>query len=69
MLMLHDTAYPRFKSTLTDKDLQEVYTPTPDDVAFAERTLLSLSELELSNGQMIALATRDAAGLWHGHHI
>ena len=33
----HDTAYPRFKSTITDKDLQEVYTPTPDDVAFAEQ--------------------------------
>lgn len=37
MPTLHDTAYPRVKSTVTDKELQEVYTPTPDDVAFAER--------------------------------
>jgi len=37
MPTLHDTAYPRFKNTITDKDLQEVYTPTPDDVGFAER--------------------------------
>jgi len=37
MPTLHDTAYPRFKSTVTDKDLQEVYTPTADDVAFAEQ--------------------------------
>jgi hypothetical protein len=37
MPTLHDTAYPRLKSTVTDKELQEVYTPTPDDVAFAER--------------------------------
>src|SRR5262245_49269804 len=37
MPTLHETAYPRIKSTLTDKDLQIVYTPTPEDVAFAER--------------------------------
>src|SRR5262245_61616371 len=37
MPTLHETAYPRIKSTLTDHDLQTVYTPTPEDVAFAER--------------------------------
>src|SRR5262245_13982286 len=37
MPTLHETAYPRFKSTCTDKDLQDIYTPTTDDVAFAER--------------------------------
>jgi len=26
-------------------------------------------EIELSDGQIIALATRDADGLWHGHRI
>jgi hypothetical protein len=39
------------------------------DMAFTERTLLSLKEIELSDGQIIALATRDADGLWHGHRI
>jgi hypothetical protein len=39
------------------------------DLAFAKKTLLSLSELELSDGQIITLATRDVAGFWHGHRI
>ena len=39
------------------------------DASFAEATLLSLGELELSDGQIVALATRDDAGLWHGHRI
>jgi hypothetical protein len=38
-------------------------------MAFTERTLLSLKEIELSDGQIIALATRDADGIWHGHRI
>jgi hypothetical protein len=37
MPTLHETAYPRIKSTLTDTDLLTVYTPTPEDMAFAER--------------------------------
>jgi len=37
MPTLHETAYPRIKSTLTDNDLQTVYTPTPEDGAFAEQ--------------------------------
>jgi TnpA family transposase len=37
MPTLHETAYPRIKSTLADNDLQTVYTPTPEDVAFAEQ--------------------------------
>jgi hypothetical protein len=37
MPTLHETAYPRIKSTLTDNDLQTVYTPTSEDVALAER--------------------------------
>jgi len=39
------------------------------DTAFTERTLSSLREIELSDGQIIALATRDTDGLWHGHRI
>jgi hypothetical protein len=26
-----ETAYPRFRSTVTDRELREVYTPTPDE--------------------------------------
>jgi hypothetical protein len=37
MPTLHDTASPRFKRTLTDKDLQEVSTPPPDEVGVAKR--------------------------------
>jgi hypothetical protein len=39
------------------------------DTAFTERALSSLKEIELSDGQIIALATRDTDGLWHGHRI
>jgi hypothetical protein len=34
MPTIHETAYPRFKTTVTAKDLQEVYTPTADELAF-----------------------------------
>jgi hypothetical protein len=37
MPTIHDTAYPRFKSAVTDKELQEVYRPTADELAFAEQ--------------------------------
>jgi TnpA family transposase len=36
MPAVHETAYPRLKSTMTDQELQEVYTPTPEELAFAE---------------------------------
>ncbi len=32
----HETAYPRLKSTLTDAELAEIYTPTPEEIAFAD---------------------------------
>lgn len=35
MPTLHETAYPRLKSQPTEKELQEVYTPTQDDLALA----------------------------------
>jgi hypothetical protein len=34
MTAIHETAYPRTRSNLTDKDLQELYTPTADDLVF-----------------------------------
>jgi hypothetical protein len=32
-----ETAYPRFKSTVTDRELREVYTPTPDEYELARQ--------------------------------
>jgi hypothetical protein len=32
----HETAYPRLKSTVTDTELAEIYTPTADELAFAD---------------------------------
>jgi Domain of unknown function (DUF4158) len=34
MTAIHETAYPRIRSNLTDKELRELYTPTADDLAF-----------------------------------
>jgi hypothetical protein len=34
MTAIHETAYPRIRSNLTDKELRELYTPTTDDLAF-----------------------------------
>jgi hypothetical protein len=33
MTAIHETAYPRIRSNLTDKALRELYTPTADDLA------------------------------------
>jgi hypothetical protein len=38
MTAVYETAYPRIRSKLTDKELQELYTPTPDDLAFIDRS-------------------------------
>ena len=32
-----ETAYPRFKSTVTDRELREVYTPSPDEYELARQ--------------------------------
>src|SRR3712207_1013436 len=37
MASIERTAYPRFKRTLTAKELHEVYTPTMDERTFVER--------------------------------
>lgn len=48
MTAIHETAYPRIRSNLSDPELQELYTPTVDDVAFVRRmTKSSVTELGL----------------------
>ena len=41
MTVVHETAYPRLRSALTDAELQELYTPTPADLAFIARATKS----------------------------
>lgn len=33
----HETAYPRLKTSVSGKDLEEVYTPTETEVALANK--------------------------------
>lgn len=37
MPSVHETAYPRLKSSITPKELTDIYTPTPVEVELAER--------------------------------
>ena len=37
MSSIHETAYPRFKSEITPRELTDVYTPSPEELAFARR--------------------------------
>jgi Domain of unknown function (DUF4158) len=37
MPLLSDTAYPQLKAQLSDRELREVYTPTPDERLLAEQ--------------------------------
>ena len=32
----HETAYPRLKNTVTDAELAEIYTPTAEELTFAD---------------------------------
>jgi Domain of unknown function (DUF4158) len=41
MTAIHATAYPRIRSNLSDQVLEELYTPTPDDLAFLHRATQS----------------------------
>jgi len=36
MPRIHETAYPRLKSAVTEAELQEIYAPTAEEIAFAE---------------------------------
>ncbi len=38
MTAIHETAYPRVRSNLTEQELRDLYTPTADDAAFVART-------------------------------
>ena len=35
MPTIHDTAYPRLKSSISEKELNEIYTPTADEFDLA----------------------------------
>lgn len=37
MTAIYETAYPRIRSNLTEKELVEIYTPTLEDLAFVEK--------------------------------
>lgn len=41
MTAVHETAYPRIRSDLSDKELTELYSPTPEELAFVERSTKS----------------------------
>jgi Domain of unknown function (DUF4158) len=41
MTAIHETAYPRLRSNVSEHELQTLYTPTPDDLAFMQRTMKS----------------------------
>ena len=41
MTAIHETAYPRIRSNLSDQELSELYTPTPDDMALVRRVTQS----------------------------
>jgi hypothetical protein len=41
MTAVHETAYPRIRSHLSDGELQDLYTPAPEDLAFIERVTKS----------------------------
>lgn len=37
MTAIHETAYPRIRSNLSDQELEALYTPSPDDLTFIHR--------------------------------
>ena len=39
MTQLHETAYPRLKADPSAQDLAEIYTLTPDEIAFIDKTV------------------------------
>jgi hypothetical protein len=41
MTAIHETAYPRIRSNLSEHELQTLYTPTPDELTFMHRTMKS----------------------------
>jgi hypothetical protein len=41
MTAIHETAYPRIRSNLSEQELHTLYTPTPDGLTFVHRTMKS----------------------------
>src|SRR5262249_15848669 len=41
MTAIHETAYPRLRSNLTEKELRELYTPTLEEMVFVQRVTSS----------------------------
>jgi len=41
MTAIHETAYPRIRSNLSDKELCQLYTPTPEDLGFINHSTKS----------------------------
>jgi len=65
MTAIHETAYPRIRSKLSDKDLDELYTPTPDDLAFIER---STQSSVAAFGGLVLLKTFQRLGYFPAFH-
>lgn len=59
MTALHETAYPRIRSNLSDKELEEIYTPTSDDLVFVQRITKSPVA---AFGSMVLLKTLQRLG-------
>ena len=65
MTAIHETAYPRIRSHLSDKDLNELYTPTPDDLAFITR---STTSSVAAFGGLVLLKTFQRLGYFPAFH-
>ena len=37
MTAIHETAYPRIRSNVTDKELEQIYTPSEEEFSFANK--------------------------------
>lgn len=37
MTAIHETAYPRIRSNVTDKELEQIYTPSEEEFWFANK--------------------------------
>lgn len=57
---IQDTAYPRLKSNITPKELATIYTPTPEELAFAQQKTASGSATRL--GFLVLLKTFQRLG-------
>jgi hypothetical protein len=59
MPRLYETAYPRFKTAVTEHELQEIYAPSPEELAFAEEQTRSATA---KVGRLVLLKTFQRLG-------